>query len=281
VHISVNTLPLKRVRIAESDHPLLRVIEVDRSSATVCADIPELKTSGLYLLLTEATPAGEILTIGTTEALSTLFHTWAQAPIPWSTALLITGRFGALSLPQLAALQGRLLDTLNCASSLQDVALSRAPPAMDAGAQSICDAAYTGVKQLIEVLGHSLFSSANDLSPVVDALYHCIAGSVIGKARRCGPEFIVLKDSVGQRTSPADLSSVSALQRALIETGIVQVRGESLIFLKDHAFTSPAHAASALLGRSTSGFLDWKSAEGRALAQIERYLDVADEPQPA
>ena len=45
---------------------------------------------------------------------------------------------------------------------------------------------------------------------------------------------------------------------------------ERIVFTRDHLFASPSMAAMALMGRSASGWLEWKSPQGRTLDEVKR-----------
>ena len=46
--------------------------------------------------------------------------------------------------------------------------------------------------------------------------------------------------------------------------------GDSVVFEKDHLFTSPSAAAIALLGRNANGWTEWKASNGATLDLLKR-----------
>ncbi len=62
---------------------------------------------------------------------------------------------------------------------------------------------------------------------------------------------------------------ISTLRKNLIEQGVVQAQDDQSLFAEDHVFPSPSTAAGVILGRSTDGRKDWKTAEGVTLKQLQ------------
>lgn len=60
-------------------------------------------------------------------------------------------------------------------------------------------------------------------------------------------------------------------QRAeLIEEGVLGWEDGQLVFLRDHAFTSPSGAACLIRGRSQNGWIEWRDGAKRTLDSLER-----------
>ena len=277
VHLSLLMSRYEGVKIAECDNPLLRAIEIPRDSLRFVSAIPELSTAGLYVLLSEVQEDQTQVIVGAAQDLTPLLERCATSFKGWRTAIFITRRFSAWSLEELSILEHRLIFKISPANATplpKGLLLEEnARTALGAGE-------VESILRLLELLGHRLEmhgAPSDSAAPDKDRLYYCSTGPVLGKGRRVGTQFAVLAGSVGRRAAPA--STVNALQLRLIEAGEVQVHGESLIFHNDCLFPSQAQAAAALLGHASSGFFDWKRGNGQTLGQIERFIDIADEPQ--
>jgi hypothetical protein len=53
-------------------------------------------------------------------------------------------------------------------------------------------------------------------------------------------------------------------------------KGDTVVFAKDHLFGSPSMAALAVLGRTSNGWKEWKSADGTTLDTIKRAAPEVD-----
>lgn len=65
----------------------------------------------------------------------------------------------------------------------------------------------------------------------------------------------------------------------LLDNGVLAATADGLVFTQDYVFRSPSPSAAVLLGRSANGREDWRTADGRALKQIqEEQLEAAVAP---
>ena len=60
------------------------------------------------------------------------------------------------------------------------------------------------------------------------------------------------------------------LRDRLLESGVMRVDGDKVVFERDHLFKSPSMAALAVMGRSSNGWVDWKTKDGRTLDEVKR-----------
>ena len=59
------------------------------------------------------------------------------------------------------------------------------------------------------------------------------------------------------------------LRTALLEKGLFVEAGKHLRLTEDHVFTSPSTAAMVMLGRTSNGRVEWKTAKGRTLKDLQ------------
>lgn len=90
--------------------------------------------------------------------------------------------------------------------------------------------------------------------------------SARGLRRRVASAKMVRKASVQSIMGTSD----ERLRTRLLESGVMRVAGETVVFDKDHLFTSPSSAAVALLGRTANGWIEWKSKDGKTLDALKR-----------
>jgi len=58
-------------------------------------------------------------------------------------------------------------------------------------------------------------------------------------------------------------------RQLLIDKGVLVQQDNSLVFVRDHEFTSPSLAAAAIRGGNSNGLILWKTKGGRTLKEIE------------
>jgi hypothetical protein len=59
------------------------------------------------------------------------------------------------------------------------------------------------------------------------------------------------------------------LRQELINNGVLALQGAFLQFTQEYTFSAPSTAASAVLGRSANGRIEWKAADGRTLKELQ------------
>jgi Domain of unknown function (DUF4357) len=142
-----------------------------------------------------------------------------------------------------------------------------------------CEEVFDTTRLLLTTLGYPLFerlviqSSAGESSASA-ITYSCSGKSGASASGRYTPEgFVVLSGSTARKQLVDSLQNYEpfvAKRQALVESGKLVVSGEVLTFTEDVLFSSPSLAATMVLGRSSNGWLDWISADGRSLDLIER-----------
>ncbi|MGO8700477.1 MAG: DUF4357 domain-containing protein [Limisphaerales bacterium] len=102
-----------------------------------------------------------------------------------------------------------------------------------------------------------------------DEIFYCKASGANGCGRYSPEGFLVIKGSIGRkRTAPFNATETSRSE--LLDGGVVREEGEKVIFEQDHLFPSPGGAATALLGRTANGWIEWKTADGKTLDMVQR-----------
>jgi predicted type IV restriction endonuclease len=86
--------------------------------------------------------------------------------------------------------------------------------------------------------------------------------------------FVVLKGSIGRRENVPSIVGTPGerLREKLLQSGVMRENGDKVVFERDHLFRSPSMAALALMGRSSNGWVDWKTKDGRTLDEVKRQV---------
>ena len=95
-------------------------------------------------------------------------------------------------------------------------------------------------------------------------------GGTEARAKPTTEGLLVLAGSVGKATARPSLSaSLSKRRDVLVEQGIVEVRGEDYVFVKDHLFSSPSTAGAIVVGGNINGRITWKTVHGQTFQDLE------------
>ena len=102
-------------------------------------------------------------------------------------------------------------------------------------------------------------------------LLQIVAKGIKAEGVEAADGFVVSEGSraVSQEV-PSCPSFVTNLRKALVENGVLRADGDSLLFTQDYVFNSPSTAAAVVQARNANGRLDWKTKDGRNLADIQQ-----------
>ena len=86
------------------------------------------------------------------------------------------------------------------------------------------------------------------------------------KGRMTDEGFVILAGSI----APVDVTSSfpdakKAYRQKLIDKGVIEVRGDQLVFLENVLMGTPSGTSTLVLGASSNGWVDWKTQDGKTL----------------
>lgn len=91
--------------------------------------------------------------------------------------------------------------------------------------------------------------------------------------------FVVRAGAIARKEIvPSAIDSVTQVHAQLLSDGVLSEENGKLRFTKDHVFASASGASSAVLGRTSNGWIEWKQANGRTLSQVKRVVRQSGEP---
>ncbi|SFN34267.1 protein of unknown function [Chitinophaga sp. YR627] len=130
------------------------------------------------------------------------------------------------------------------------------------------------IKILTATLSYKIFETLDETietKSTKDQFFYCRNGaSALGIGRPSTEGFIVFKDSlfiIPQQ--PSLTESIRNERTKMLAEGILFQRGDFYLLTKDYIFNSSSRAAAAVLARSASGPLEWKTDTGIQLKQLE------------
>jgi hypothetical protein len=102
-------------------------------------------------------------------------------------------------------------------------------------------------------------------------LLYCRGSGAEARGRYTEDGLVVLEGSEARpETAPSVGDAILRRRESLREDGVLVSRDGTLVFTQDHAFNSPSGAAGVVLGRSSNGWREWTSGDGRSLDELER-----------
>jgi hypothetical protein len=261
------------LRMAEITTSIVRVFEIPRSLLVEFLSQPSADQVGLYFLLGPG--EGDTLPslyVGQSGNVGTRLAQHHRGMEFWDRALAVVSLTNNLTQTHAGYLEWLAIREAASAGRWRlenSTAGSRphTPPPLEADCQEIFDVART----LVATLGHPLFE------PLVvrgakARIYVCRASGADARGEYTPEGFVVLKGSRGRIENVASIrgTPLERMRLGLVDEGVLVAEGEHYRFERDRAFPSPSAAASAVMGRTANGWVEWKTEDGRTLDEIER-----------
>lgn len=132
-----------------------------------------------------------------------------------------------------------------------------------------CADHFDAMTLLLGTLGFPVFKAVNDEvtdDSTLDQTFRIERRGADARGRMTDEGFVILAGSV----APVDVNSSfpeakKAYRQRLIEKGVVEVRGEQLVFLENVLMGTPSGTSTLVLGSSSNGWVEWKTEDGKTL----------------
>ncbi len=264
------------IRIAEITTRIVQVIEVPRPLLADFLAIPESNQVALYFLVAKSEDGTDSrVYIGQTGDLRARLTAHNRDKDFWQRALVLISRTHSLTQTHALFLEWHCLQaTRKAARYVDENGNGGSKPHTPAPLEADCLEIFDTGRTLLATLGYPIFdplSRSGDTS-APDNLFYCKASGADGRGLYTAEGFVVLKGSVGRRKNVPSIIGTSdeRFRLRLVESGIMKEDGDTVVFTKDHLFTSPSTAGLALVGRTVNGWLDWKTKDGKSLDAMKR-----------
>lgn len=269
------------IRIAEITTRIVQVIEVPRSLLSDFLKMPESDQVALYFLFgADEEGVEEQVYIGQSGDLRARLTMHNKEKAFWQRTLVLISRTNNLTQTHALFLEWH---SLQIASKTDRYASTNgntgSKPHTPAPMEADCFEIFDTGRILLATLGYPIFEpvvrSAEQSTDEKDEIFYCRGSDADGRGIYTPEGFVVLKGSSGRVKIVQSISETSLEQQRskLLQTGILQKENNRIIFQKDHLFSSPSAAATALQGRSSNGWLEWKNADNRTLDEEKRQIE--------
>ena len=270
------------VRVAEITTRIVRVIEVPRSQLADFLKMPEAQQVGVYFLMGELSEAGlPRAYIGQSGNLGNRLVQHNQNKDFWNRVLVVISLTNSMTQTHALFLEWFAIAEATKAGrySLEN-GNTGSQPYTPAPLQADCHEIHETAATLLATLGQPIFEPLTNAPTAKgkEELFYCKASGADGVGEYTTEGFVVLKGSRGRLETVASLQGRSGerFREKLIESNVMAVEGSSVVFTRDHLFSSPSMAAVALMGRTANGWVDWKAANGKTLDELKRQAIVSE-----
>jgi Domain of unknown function (DUF4357) len=277
-----------RIFVAEGDPDGLRI--VDKSNWIGKALVfprallpqvkvrPELAQTGVYLLLGPRPDGeGDMLYVGEGDPIRPRLESHYAQKDFWTRAIgFTTTTAGQLNKAHVQFLESRLIALARAAKRMPlDNANQPAEPGLSEAERADMEVFLAHMLGMLPVLGVHAFEQAAKALAVEDSrvLLSCKGKGVEAYGYEGTQGFMVCKGSQAVVDSAPSMAQQARgmfdLRKELISNGVLALASAQYEFSQDYIFSSPSTAAAVVLGRSANGRVEWKTADGRTLKEIQ------------
>lgn len=261
------------VRVAEITTRIVRLIEVPRSLLGDFMKMPEAEQVGLYFLFGEDEERGiPRCYIGQTGSLRQRLGQHHANKDFWNRALVAVSLTNSLTNTHASYLEWLSIQQAQQADRyVLDNGNAGTRPHTPAPLEADCHEIHVTVRTLLATLGYPLFEPLARAEVVerADEVFICRASDADARGLYTQEGFVVLAGSSGRLETVPSFQNhgYHRIREELLEQGVLVKDGDRIRFTRDHLFQSPSGAAACVTGRTANGWVEWKDANGRTLAE--------------
>lgn len=264
----------KRLRTAELSNWTGKAVSGPRTEFDGVLAREETDKSGVYFLTGTDTDSGRpAVYIGEAECIGDRIKSHSDKDF-WNQVTFFVSKDENLTKAHIRYLEGKLLELAKAAGRAvvtNGQSSGARLPESDRGEMEVF---LEKINQLLPVLGIDLLvpmSGSTTVTPERELLY-CEIKGVKARGYRSPNGFLILKDSeavLTERPSSEKWPWTRNLRQKLRDEGVLEARGDRLVFVRDAEFASPSAAAAVVHGGHANGLTAWKDIRGRTLKEIE------------
>jgi len=222
---------------------------------------PELDRTGVYLLVgpsdTSSLPA---LYVHEGDPVKPRLDQHARNKDFWTHAVVFTSKDSNLNMAHVQRLESRLVELASTAKrSASENGNMPAPPSLSEAEEAFAEGFLDDILLCLPILGYALFESAEAAGADTAAGFVVRAGS---------------KAVSDDKMAPSTHANMREVREELIRQKVLFADGDCLRLVQDYLFASPSLAAGVMLGRPANGRVEWKTADGRTLKDVQNTAAI-------
>jgi len=240
----------------------------------------ELDRTGVYLLVgpsdSSSLPA---LYVGEGDPVKPRLDQHAKLKDFWTHGIVFTSKDTNLNKAHVQRLESRLVDLASRAKRcVLENGNMPAPPSLSEAEEAYAEGFLDDILLCLPILGYSLFESGTSVVGLEstagsgELLLHLRAKGIEATGVDTAAGFVVRAGSraVGkEKVAPSTHTNMVEIRDELMRQNVLVLDADGYRLTQDYIFASPSLAAGVFLGRPANGRIEWKTAEGRSLKDIQ------------
>ena len=249
-----------------------RVYKIARSELSLFFFFQDANNTGIYFLFGKDESNKDTVYIGEAEKVSDRLKQHLNDVNYWNDCIAVISKDDLLNKAHVKFLENKFYNL--AISSGRFVIINSTVPTLSSVSEydeAMLEEFIDNAKLLVNTLGYKAFEPisqpSNNTYSDVPLLYIKAARGADAIGYTVSDGFVVRNGSViASSTTPSMSDSLKRLRNSMLSDGTIN---SEFTFTKDYIFTSPSLAAAIVMGRNANGRIEWKTAEGTTIKQIE------------
>lgn len=261
-------------RVAEITTRTVRVFDIPRKLLSEFLNMTESTQVGLYFLFSEVDNEESISCyIGQSGDVGKRLQQHHQKKDFWHRAIVAVSLTNTITDTHAKYLEWASIRLGQESGRYQlENGNSGSKPHTPAPLEADCEEILETIRVLISTMGFPVLEPLP--SHTIDrqsTTYYCTARGSNARGILSSEGFTVLKDSICaiKPTAKATPQSIKTRRQKLIDSEVLVMDGDKLVFARDYLFRSPSGASCSVMFSTSNGWRDWKTADGVDLATSE------------
>ena len=195
----------------------------------------------------------------------------------WNRAIVFTSKDANLNKAHIRHIESRLIGLARSANRAElDNGNDGSSPPLSEPDTAEAEAFLAEMLLIYPVLGVQVFQKAEE-QPSSSVRLRLVGKDTKAEGTETAEGFVVYAGSLGRALEVPSMHAYgSQLRATLREKGLFVESGSQLRLTEDYVFASPSTAAMTMLGRTSNGRVEWRTADGRTLKELQT-IDTASE----
>jgi hypothetical protein len=259
------------IRIAELTTRIVQAVLIPRTELATAKARPELDHLAVYLLFGDSEDAAKpIVYVGQTEDVRKRLDHHNSTKDFWQTAIMVISKTHSFTQAHIRYLEWFCIQKTKqigryALNNDQIPTKPFIPEPMEADLLDFFDTMAT----LVATLGYPVFEPIIKNDAAEQFFLKGKDAEAVGELVEDG--FVVRAGAIARlEVVPSAQDTVPPMRKKLNESGVLVQEDGHLRFTQDYLFSTPSGAAAVILGRTSNGWVDWKSKEGKTLNEVKR-----------
>lgn len=264
----------KRLRTAELSNWTGKAVAGPRSEFDGVLSREESDSSGVYFLTGTDPESGKpAIYIGEAENIRDRIKAHLEKDF-WNQIIFFISKDENLTKAHIRYLEGKLIDLARKSGRAAVTNGQSSGARLPESDREDMEIFLEKINQLLPVLGVELLvpAAAIAIGESEHKKLFCEIKGVKAEGHLAPNGFVVLKGSQAVLTDRASSQKwpwAMNMRQRLKDEGVLEMKGDSLVFTRNAEFTSPSSAAAVIHGGHANGLTAWKDKSGKTLKEIE------------